>query len=300
MCAFGTKIPLQPRFLYNIPITFLYFRLTYIDLTAETPGELKAIAYYNGYVWVGGMAVGASKLFKIDETDLSYDTVDTGTNNIRYLIIVPPHIFILCNRYVLKNLLSDMSNVASLDLGAAAVAYAGTYDGRKLWICRENNEITLINPRSMGRYGIIILFPTDYEWSHCAVFDGESVIIGSYGSDDLLIFNPLTLSYSVHSSPPTNYHGLCFDGTYIYSSHNGIFLLLVEVNHDPTVTEPIELSWDVVFRFAQFSEILDERHCEKVWGETYTQAISKNIPYNHSNTKKRSGVLSVKFRKMAK
>lgn len=78
---------------------------------------------------------------------------------------------------------------------------------------------------------------------------------------------------------------------------NGVFLLLVEVNHDPTVTEPIELSWDVVFRFAQFFEILDERHYEKVCENMYESTL-KNIPYDHSNTKKRSGVLSVKFRKM--
>ena len=76
---------------------------------------------------------------------------------------------------------------------------------------------------------------------------------------------------------------------------NGIFLLIVEVEHELTTTEPIVLPWNIPNKFAESFEILDERHYEKISG--VYEGVFKNIPYNHSNTKKRSGVLSVKFRK---
>ena len=79
---------------------------------------------------------------------------------------------------------------------------------------------------------------------------------------------------------------------------SGFFLLLVEVEHAPTVTEPIKLSWDIVARLAQFFEVLDEKHYEKADGAGIYESILYNIPYDHLDTRKRSGILSVKFKKL--
>ena len=76
----------------------------------------------------------------------------------------------------------------------------------------------------------------------------------------------------------------------------GHFLLLTEVNHNPTPTEPIEFGWDIVFKFYPEFKLLDEMHYEKTDG--LYQSILSGPNYNHNNTKKRSGILSAKFIKL--
>jgi len=75
----------------------------------------------------------------------------------------------------------------------------------------------------------------------------------------------------------------------------GIFLLITELNHEPTVAEPITFSWDIVKKFEPEFEIVEERHYEKRNG--IYKSLRENILYDHSNLKQRPGVLSVKFRK---
>ena len=75
----------------------------------------------------------------------------------------------------------------------------------------------------------------------------------------------------------------------------GLFLLITELNHEPTVTEPITFSWDIVEKFGPEFEILDEKHYEIRDG--IYKSIRENITYDHSNLTPRAGVLSVKFRK---
>lgn len=76
----------------------------------------------------------------------------------------------------------------------------------------------------------------------------------------------------------------------------GLFLLITDVNHALTKREPIEFSWAIVSKFSSNLELLEEKHFERNSEGIYT-SIRANIPYGHSNPKRRYGVLSVKFMK---
>jgi ubiquinone/menaquinone biosynthesis C-methylase UbiE len=77
----------------------------------------------------------------------------------------------------------------------------------------------------------------------------------------------------------------------------GLFLLVTDVNHDPTPCEPQDISWDVVESFSSRFEILAETHFERNAEGVY-QSLTDATPYDHSDKTKRYGILSVKFRKM--
>lgn len=72
----------------------------------------------------------------------------------------------------------------------------------------------------------------------------------------------------------------------------GSLLLLTELGHDATPTEPVIFSWDIVARFAKDFKIVDERHFEKCENGMY-ESIMRNITYDHLNPKKRYGILSL-------
>lgn len=76
----------------------------------------------------------------------------------------------------------------------------------------------------------------------------------------------------------------------------GHFLLLTDVNHDPTPAEPIVLTWDAVDAFAPALECLEVRHYEKRAAGLY-QSIDEGIAYDHKDPTRRYGILSAKFRK---
>lgn len=76
----------------------------------------------------------------------------------------------------------------------------------------------------------------------------------------------------------------------------GLFLLLTDVNHEPTVCEPVSYSFDILQRFTPRLKVLDERHFEKKAGGMY-ESIRENFPFDHSNTAKRYGILSAKLTK---
>ena len=76
----------------------------------------------------------------------------------------------------------------------------------------------------------------------------------------------------------------------------GLFLLLTDVNHQPTPTEPICFSWDISKKFQNNFDILDQRYYERLPGCLYT-SILENTPYDFKNPEYRYGVLSVKFQK---
>ena len=78
---------------------------------------------------------------------------------------------------------------------------------------------------------------------------------------------------------------------------NGLFLLLTDVGHDPTPTEPIVLDFDIVTAFLPDFELLTERHYEKLAGGLY-QSINEGTAYDHANKTRRYGILSAKFRKI--
>ena len=71
----------------------------------------------------------------------------------------------------------------------------------------------------------------------------------------------------------------------------GLFLLIADIHESPTVTEPAAFSWDIVNRFPAGLQVLDEKHYE---GHRLYKSIREGIPFDHTNPKKRYGVLSVK------
>lgn len=78
----------------------------------------------------------------------------------------------------------------------------------------------------------------------------------------------------------------------------GLFLLLTELNHEPTPTEPILLTWEITRSFTEYFDILDERHYERRAPGLY-DSIDLDVPYDHTDTAQRYGILSVKFQRKA-
>jgi ubiquinone/menaquinone biosynthesis C-methylase UbiE len=76
----------------------------------------------------------------------------------------------------------------------------------------------------------------------------------------------------------------------------GWFLLLSELNHAPTICEPVSYSWDIVDRFRPALSLVEERHYEKSEDGMY-QSIRAGVPYDHADRRDRYGILSAKFRK---
>lgn len=74
----------------------------------------------------------------------------------------------------------------------------------------------------------------------------------------------------------------------------GYFLLITDVNHEPTDCEPITLEWDLPAKLAPEFKILTERHFERSEKGVY-QSLDENIPYDHQNPAERYGLLVVKF-----
>lgn len=77
----------------------------------------------------------------------------------------------------------------------------------------------------------------------------------------------------------------------------GYFLLISDVNHDPTPCEPIYLSWDVVKLFQPFFDVVEERHYEASENGIY-QSIDRGIRYDHHKNDSHHGIITVKFRRL--
>lgn len=74
----------------------------------------------------------------------------------------------------------------------------------------------------------------------------------------------------------------------------GFFLLLTDLNHNPTICEPQSITWNIVELFLPEFEIIDEKNYERSSTGLYN-SIQKGIEYNHMDKSKRYGVLSAKF-----
>ena len=74
----------------------------------------------------------------------------------------------------------------------------------------------------------------------------------------------------------------------------GLFLLLTDVNHPPTICEPRSFSWDLVDRIASTFSLVEEQHFEKASTGMY-QSITAGVRYNHADSADRYGILSAKF-----
>ena len=76
----------------------------------------------------------------------------------------------------------------------------------------------------------------------------------------------------------------------------GLFLVITDVNHTPTITEPIAYSWDVLARFQPTLEVVEERRFEKDEAGVY-QSVTAAVPYDEADPTPRYGVLSATLRK---
>lgn len=76
----------------------------------------------------------------------------------------------------------------------------------------------------------------------------------------------------------------------------GHFLLITDVNHEPTVTEPVSYGWDVVDAFSPEFELQWRDEREKSEGGVYPSA-KYGREYDFTDDTKRYGVLSAKFEK---
>jgi SAM-dependent methyltransferase len=78
----------------------------------------------------------------------------------------------------------------------------------------------------------------------------------------------------------------------------GILLLVVELDHEPTVPEPQSFSWDIVDRFAADWEVRDERHRESESGMILADA-ENGSEYDHDDVRPRPGILLARFERKA-
>jgi ubiquinone/menaquinone biosynthesis C-methylase UbiE len=78
----------------------------------------------------------------------------------------------------------------------------------------------------------------------------------------------------------------------------GLFLLLTDVNHSPTLTEPISYSWDILERFEPWFDVLEVHRYEKSKPGTY-ESIRAGLAYDDANRERRYGILSAKLRRRA-
>lgn len=70
----------------------------------------------------------------------------------------------------------------------------------------------------------------------------------------------------------------------------GTFILATDVNHRPTLAEPLSLDWDVVDRFGPALAATDVRRYEKVGSGMYT-SLEAAEPYDDGDPTPRYGVL---------
>lgn len=80
------------------------------------------------------------------------------------------------------------------------------------------------------------------------------------------------------------------------AKRGGVFLLITDVNHDPTPCEPICFSWDIVEEFQPSFELLEQRRFEKFEDGVY-KSIRQGRVYDDTDTTKRYGILAAKFQR---
>jgi len=77
----------------------------------------------------------------------------------------------------------------------------------------------------------------------------------------------------------------------------GYFLLLTDVNHDPTPYEPQSFGWDIRDRFLPEFELAKVGEYERLRDQGIYDSLRPGAPYDHGNPEKRYGILSAKFRR---
>jgi len=77
---------------------------------------------------------------------------------------------------------------------------------------------------------------------------------------------------------------------------NGNFLLIIDIHPYKTITEPHKINWEICSEISTKLKLLRKMEFEKKSLKIYT-SILHNIPYDHTNIKKRYGILSAIFLK---
>lgn len=75
---------------------------------------------------------------------------------------------------------------------------------------------------------------------------------------------------------------------------NGLFLFIADIHDEPTVSEPSAFSWDVMEKFKQNFNTLQENNYE---GHQLYTSIRNGVVFDHNNLTKRYGVLTAKLEK---
>jgi len=78
----------------------------------------------------------------------------------------------------------------------------------------------------------------------------------------------------------------------------GLLLVITDVHDRPTPQEPICFDWDVVEMFAPEFAVQSLRCCEKQGGGAY-QSAEQGVFFNHADARRRYGVLSARFIRVA-
>jgi SAM-dependent methyltransferase len=76
----------------------------------------------------------------------------------------------------------------------------------------------------------------------------------------------------------------------------GLLLLLTELNHEPTATEPQTFSWEVLDLLSPPLALLERRDLERT-DDSVASCVRNNVPFDHENLASRPGVLWAKLRK---
>jgi ubiquinone/menaquinone biosynthesis C-methylase UbiE len=74
----------------------------------------------------------------------------------------------------------------------------------------------------------------------------------------------------------------------------GLALILTDVNHRPTPTEPQSFSWDVLDRFGRCWRVIDRRDYER-HGDNMNDNLRAATQYDHSRGERRPGVLAARL-----
>ena len=75
----------------------------------------------------------------------------------------------------------------------------------------------------------------------------------------------------------------------------GYFLLITDVHKDPTLCEPSGFDWDIVDAFQPVFTLLEHKEYE---GDKLYASIRAGIPFDHTDSTKRFGVLTALFKKI--
>jgi ubiquinone/menaquinone biosynthesis C-methylase UbiE len=71
----------------------------------------------------------------------------------------------------------------------------------------------------------------------------------------------------------------------------GTILLMTDLHDDPTPTEPVVLSWNLIDRFNPECVAVFIRHLEKIHRGNGHESVFAGVHYDHANPKKRYGIL---------